>query len=72
MTESQEIEPRTKIVIYLLSIIFMPAGFLVGIYLITHEDKKYNAIGKMIIELQGVILGVLVCIAILAVIVSEL
>ena len=48
--------------IYVLSILFMPMGFLVGIYFITHEDTQYNRIGEMIIELIGI---VLVCFVIL-------
>ena len=59
---SHHIILRSRIMIYVLSILFMPMGFLVGIYLITHEDTQYNRIGEMIIELIGI---VLVCFVIL-------
>ena len=59
---SHEIILRSRIMIYVLSILFMPMGFLVGIYFITHEDTQYNRIGEMIIELIGI---VLVCFVIL-------
>ena len=49
MSESKIWENRYPI--FVLALIFMPMGFLVGIYLITHKDKEYNEIGETIIRL---------------------
>ena len=57
-----EIKKKIRVFIYCLSIIFMPMGFLVGIYLITHEDEEYNKIGEMIIRILAM---VLLCFAVL-------
>ena len=59
---NHEITHRSKIMIYVLSLIFMPMGFLVGIYLITHKDTQYHQIGETIIEIIGGIMTfVMVC-----------
>ena len=63
--EPVKIEMRTRIAIYILSVIFMPMGFISGIYLITREDNEYNEIGKRIIEILGSIFGVLALIFVL-------
>ena len=67
-----KIEMRTRIAIYILSVIFMPVGFISGIYLITREDKEYNEIGKMIIEILGSIFGVLALILAFLVLLNHL
>ncbi|HIF37379.1 MAG TPA: hypothetical protein EYQ70_03110 [Marine Group III euryarchaeote] len=59
MTESEKIPSKIKSVIYVLSIIFMPMGFLVGIYLITHKDKEYNKIGTQIFDILATVIVVL-------------
>jgi len=55
MSEEQSKVWENRILIYFLSITFMPVGFIVGTYFITHEDKKYNEIGEMIIKLIGIV-----------------
>ena len=55
-----EIKKKIRVFIYCLSIIFMPMGFLVGIYLITHEEENYNIIGEMIIRLLTAVVLVFV------------
>ena len=55
MSEEQSKVWENRILIYFLSITFMPVGFIVGTYFITHEDKKYNEIGEMIIRLIGIV-----------------
>ena len=46
--------------IYILSILFSPMGFLVGIYLITHTDKEYKEIGANIIQQLTLIILIII------------
>ena len=57
---NHEITQRSKIIIYFLSLIFMPMGFLVGIYFITHKDTQYHQIGERIIEIIGIVIATFV------------